>query len=374
MRRLLTLFICALFCIQIVEAQDMHKQAESFNRLARNAFSKIEKQSDRDSITIFKTVVDGVEYSLKCDEFDRMPNRKGKILPEYEEENKKRLSILHPMLIDAGKYFYKKSYLKQEGIDALKLYLETRKSPLVKDNVDESGVAAYYLAYFYLKSRNLKMANEYADIAMQYDESAQASAEIKAQCMHDQMVNAEDSLRYLSVIQRLYRSDPTNETYFSWIMKFYQNPTPRFNLEDFVDDCLENNTNSIVPWILKGEIAMRAERWEEAIDAYRQADEIDPSNIPVAYNIGVCLNSLGMVLRDSVLAKRKKGDNVSDNEFMTVFAQARTYLERVRAKDPRRNKVDWVAPLYLTYTILNDKIKAEELEPLVTKYQKSEND
>ena len=374
MRRLLTLFICALFCIQIVEAQDMHKQAESFNRLARNAFSKIEKQSDRDSITIFKTVIDGVEYSLKCDEFDRMPNRKGKILPEYEEENKKRLSILHPMLIDAGKYFYKKSYLKQEGIDALKLYLETRKSPLVKDNIDESGVAAYYLAYFYLKSRNFKMANEYADIAMQYDESAQASAEIKAQCMHDQMLNAEDSLRYLSVIQRLYRSDPTNETYFSWIMKFYQNPTPRFNLEDFVDDCLENNTNSIVPWILKGEIAMRAERWEEAIDAYRQADEIDPSNIPVAYNIGVCLNSLGMILRDSVLVKRKKGENVSDNEFMTVFAEARTYLERVRAKDPRRNKVDWVAPLYLTYTILNDKIKAEELEPLVTKYQKSEND
>lgn len=374
MRRLLILFFCALFCIQIVDAQDMHKQAESFNRLARNAFSKIEKQSDRDSITIFKTVVDGVEYSLKCDEFDRMPNRKGKILPEYEEENKKRLSILHPMLIDAGKYFYKKSYLKQEGIDALKLYLETRKSPLVKDNIDESGVAAYYLAYFNLKSRNLKMANEYADIAMQYDESAQASAEIKAQCMHDQMVNAEDSLRYLSVIQRLYRSDPTNETYFSWIMKFYQNPTPRFNLEDFVDDCLENNTNSIVPWILKGEIAMRAERWEEAIDAYRQADEIDSSNIPVAYNIGVCLNSLGMILRDSVLAKRKKGENVSDNEFMTIFAEARTYLERVRAKDPRRNKVDWVAPLYLTYTILNDKIKAEELEPLVTKYQKSEND
>ena len=119
---------------------------------------------------------------------------------------------------------------------------------------------------------------------------------------------------------------------------------------------------------------MRAERWEEAIDAYRQADEIDPSNIPVAYNIGVCLNSLGMVLRDSVLAKRKQGENVSDNEFMKVFAEARTYLERVRAKDPRRNKVEWVAPLYLTYTILNDKIKAEELEPLVTKYQKSEND
>ena len=58
---------------------------------------------------------------------------------------------------------------------------------------------------------------------------------------------------------------------FSWIMKFYQNPTPRFNLEDFVDKILEDNTaNSVVPWILKGEIAMHAERWDEAIDAYNR--------------------------------------------------------------------------------------------------------
>ncbi len=125
MRRLLILFFCALFCIQIVEAQDMYKQAESFNRLARNAFSKIEKQSDRDSITIFKTVVDGVEYSLKCDEFDRMPNRKGKILPEYEEENKKRLAILHPMLIDAGKYFYKNHLFYQLVNDLRQLFLQS---------------------------------------------------------------------------------------------------------------------------------------------------------------------------------------------------------------------------------------------------------
>mgnify|MGYP001745825370 FL=1 len=55
---------------------------------------------------------------------------------------------------------------------------------------------------------------------------------------------------------------------------------------------------------------------------------------------------------------------------MKYFAEARTYLERVRAKDPRRNRVDWVGPLYLDYTILNDKIKAEELEPLVTNFKK----
>ena len=370
MKRLLILVISAFISWDVAEAQDVHKQAESFDRLAKEAFTRVEKRSDRDSVAIFKSVVDGVEYSLKCDEFDRMPNRKGKVNLEFEEENRKRLAFLHPMLIDAGKYFSKGNYTRQEGLDALKLYLKARKSSLVKDNVDESGVAAYYIAYYYLKARELQKADEYADIAMRYDESAQAAAEIKAQCMYGKMVNEEDSLRYLSVIQRLYRTDPTNETYFSWIMKFYQNPTRKFNIEDFIDRILEENTNSTVPWILKGEIAMHAERWEEAIDAYKQADEIDPSSIPVAYNIGVCLNTLGMAARDAVAARRKNKETVSDDEYMRYFAEARTYLERVRARDPRRNRVDWVGPLYLDYMILNDKVKAEELEPLVTKFKK----
>lgn len=370
MNRLLILAFTVLTGGNIAGAQEAYKQAGSFNRLAEEAVSRMEKCSDRDSVAIFKAVVDGVEYSLKCDDFDRMPNRKGKVAPKFEEENRHRLSLLHPMLIDAGKYFSKGSCRKQEGLDALKLYLRTRKSTLVKDNADESGVAAYYLSYYYMRAHDLPKADAYADTAMLYDETAQAAAEIKAQCMHDKMQNGEDSLRYLSVVQRLYQADPTNETYFAWIMKFYQKPSRKFNIEDFIDKLLEENTNSTVPWILKGEIAMHAERWEEAIDAYKQADEIDPSSIPVAYNIGVCLNTVGMAVRDSVARRKRKGELVSENEFLDYFAEARTYLERVRAKDPRRNRVDWVGPLYLDYTILNDKIKAEELEPLVTNYKK----
>ena len=84
----------------------------------------------------------------------------------------------------------------------------------------------------------------------------------------------------------------------------------------------------------------------------------------------MCLNTKGLALRDSIIEKKKRGEVVSDKNFLDIFAEARSYLERVRAKDPRRNKVDWVEPLYLDYTILNDKIKADELEPLVTKYKK----
>lgn len=108
---------------------------------------------------------------------------------------------------------------------------------------------------------------------------------------------------------------------------------------------------------------------EEAVEAYKQADELDPSSIPVAYNIGVCLNMRALEVRDEVLKKKAKGEFVSNDEYLGIIAEARNYLERVRAKDPRRNRVDWIGPLYMDYVMLDDKIKANELEPLVNRYK-----
>ena len=188
--------------------------------------------------------------------------------------------------------------------------------------------------------------------------------------MREQMKNAEDSLQYLTVLAKLYETEPTNPKYFSWIMKFYQHSTARFNIESFIDYQLVNNSKSSVPWILKGEIAMQAGRWDEAIEAYKQADELSPDLIPIAFNIGVCLNMRGIEIRNEVLEKQKKGELISENDYMMYFADARNYLERVKAKDPRRNKVDWVNPLFMAYTLLGDKIKAQELETLINKLKK----
>ena len=95
---------------------------------------------------------------------------------------------------------------------------------------------------------------------MQYEETAQASVDVKAECMGEQMKNAEDSLQYLAVLAKLYETEPTNSKYFSWLMKFYQHSTARFNIESFIDHQLVNDSKSAIPWILKGEIAMQAGR------------------------------------------------------------------------------------------------------------------
>lgn len=337
-------------------AQDSRQQASQLNKQASTKVEQLESRTYKDSIVFYRTVVDVVSLSLQCDEQDRKPNNKGAIKTKFEKDNHARLAAFLPLLIDAGLHFVHER-LRDEGVAAWKLYLKTAVNPLLKQDTDESGIAAYYIAQTELARHNYKTADRYADIALRYDETAQQAAEVKAQCMAATMTNDEDSVRYLAVLTQLYKTDPTNQEYFSWIMQFYSHPSKQHNLANFVDQQLEENPGSYVPWVLKGEIAMTAKRWDEAIDAYQQADQLQPGLTPIIYNIGVSMNNR--------VVEMQQTKNGSKAEMDQLLAQSRNYLEQVRTKDPRQNQVKWVAPLYMVYTLLGDKVHAEELEPIV---------
>ena len=344
-------------------AQDVVKQASALAHQAEKAYHTLTGYHRSDSLFFYQQVVEAMRCALQSDSLDHLPDKKGRINPRWEEENASRIVSLHPLLINAG-IFFSRTHYPQMGVDALKLYLSSSSHPALKDEIDESGVAYYYLSTIYFQSRGFHQADHYADMAMEYDELAVPAAEMKARCMHETMLTEADSLRYLAVLRALYTADPTNKTYFGWIMKFYDHPTKKFNLDQFIDHELEQNPHAVTPWLLKGEIAMHNRQWMEAVEAYRAADAIDDMSIPVVYNIGLCLTYEAhhreqMSGSDDV---EPPTDGLSVDFF---WQEACRYLERVRAMDPRRNKVDWVTPLYAVYVKLGKTTEAERLQPLV---------
>lgn len=366
----------ALSCSITMMAQqrDTRMEAQLANNRAEECIKIIFGKQHVDSMKMCRTIMDAVSNSLKCDEYDCMPQRNGMVKTRFVNQNHKRLTTLHQRLLTVGDYFQEHGMI-DEAREAYVLYMNAAENRLLKNLPDNSGLAAYALAEISIDRRDFKQADRYANIALAYDNSAQLAAEVKAQCMRAQMITPQDSARYLAVINKLYETDPNNDKYFAWIMQFYDRPQQRHKMEYFVDRELENNPNSIVPWILKGEIAMKAARWEEAVDAYQHADEIDPSNVAVAFNIGVCLTNRAADFdkerrqRVQNLVYGDKGASLptaeEDQQIKQWLTEARAYLERVRGRDPKRNKVDWVKPLYMVYTLLNEKVKAEELEPIV---------
>lgn len=112
----LTIYVLFLsFCSLSALAQNNKINAEKFNKQAEAAYQRVQSNTDRDSLAIYRAVIDGILSSLKCDEYDRMPNRKGKVKPEFSEENLQRVTTLYPMLIDAGLFLLKNNYTKMEG-------------------------------------------------------------------------------------------------------------------------------------------------------------------------------------------------------------------------------------------------------------------
>lgn len=347
----------------------IRKMAEEMNRCADVAMKTAENHSIGDSLVVYRAIIDAVDCSLKCEEYDMTPGKKGVIKPEFGKENAVRLKATHERLISAGSYIYRHTRNGDEALNAFKLYIKSVESPSLRGMEDNSGIAAYHIAQICLDSRDYKTAESYADVALRYDNSAQKGAEIKARCMRAGMVTALDSARYLAVISRLYEAEPTNETYFSWLMRFYGDPAQRHRLEDFVDRKLESDPDNAIPWILKGEIAMHAQRWEEAADAYKHADEIEPGSVPIMYNIGVCLNNMAMEIGEGLKKRQEKLTSDNETVIKDIFAESMVYLERVKEKDPQRDKVDWVRPLYIVYSVLEENDKAEGLKPLVTGFK-----
>lgn len=193
--------------------------------------------------------------------------------------------------------------------------------------------------------------------------------EQEALMLSSRLITRDDSTRYIALLNQLYDSDPYNEKYFAWILQFYDSPKQRHNLELFVDERLQKEPDSTMPWILKGEIAMRARRWDEAVEAYTAASVIDPHSLPLIFNIGICMTNQAMELRSDKLNTKRSLSKHDINDIKSAFTKAKEYLEKVRTLDPRRKKVDWVKPLYMVYYTLGEKEKADELEPLVTGFK-----
>lgn len=375
-------------------AQETAREAATLSRRAATTFHLLQHYQKADSIAFYQHVVETMRLSLRSDSLDRLPDKKGRIKPRWQEENTKRIVVLHPLLINAGVYFSRHQY-PMMGVDALKLYLTARQHPSLMNTTDEQGVAYYYLSTIYFQSHGYRQADHYANMAMEYAELALPAAEMKARCMHATMTTEADSIRYLAVLHEFYISDPSNPTYFAWIMQFYEHPTPQHNIDQFIDSELEQNPHSVTPWILKGEVAMHNRNWMEAVEAYREADAIDDTSIPVIYNIGLCLTYEAHAREDRIalaryLSKRRSSadyqESPSDHpshpndpkqpfnnqqvedDGLTIhflWQEASRYLERVREMDPRRNKVDWVTPLCTVYEKLGKKTEADELRPLV---------
>jgi tetratricopeptide (TPR) repeat protein len=312
---------------------------------------------------------DAISAAIKCDEFDTQPNEKGKVKIRFRQAAQQKLPNIRLALINAGLAFYNHKDL-DKAVDTWALYLESANAPLfqgvaLNDEQYRSEIA-YYAGLAAYQKKDYVTAEKYANLAAQDPAKAKEASEILLFSKKENMKTSADSAAYVAMLKDFRAKNPDEERYFNLLMDYYTRAHNMSALLAWSEEELQLNPENKMAWALKGEVLMNDRKWDEAVEAYKKAIEIDPTFVQCVFNAGVCLNSKAIDLKDQ-LADKKTGGLTKENadKVKSILSDAKGFLESAKDLDPDREKVNWAYPLYQIYYSLGDSAKSDEMEKLV---------
>lgn len=322
-----------------------------------------------DEPAMHQAAIASLEAALKCDEYDSQPNEKGKVKPKFRAENQKTYQNGRLQCINAGQYLYQeKDYTG--AFKAFSLYVDSGDSPLFT-GIDMSkdqykNEVAYFASLSAYQAKDYDNVIKYAQIAAQDTAKAKDATEILVFSKRETMKTPQDTLEYISMLKDACQKFPEDTRYSAWIGDYYLNSNKTDELLKWAEREIAKNPGDKFGYTYKGEALRMTGKFDEAVECYKKAFEIDPTYIAAAYQAGVSLNSKAIEMKDQ-LADKKTGKLTVENanKIKAILSDAKVYLEKVRELDPERKTVNWAYALYQMYYSLGDNEKASELESLV---------
>lgn len=314
-------------------------------------------------------IMEALNAAIVCDEYDNTPDEKGKVKSKFRAANQPKYQAVRPNVINAGMYFYNHGD-KVTAVKAWKLYIDSQEAPLFTGldmSQDQYKIeVAYFTGLAAYQIKDYETAKTYAAIAATDPGKAKDALDIVIFSMKDASKTKEDTLAYVAKLKELHQQYPDEERYYNLLSDYYSAPGRLQEMLAWCDEEIALNPANKMSYAYKGQALMNDEKWDAAVEAYKKAVEIDPYFTQVVFNIGICLNSKAIELKDQ-LADKNTGmlTNANADKVKEILAEAKIYLEKSRELDPSRTKVNWAYPLYQIYYALGDDAGATEMENLL---------
>ena len=319
-----------------------------------------------DTLGMHRAAVAAMEAALKCDEFDRQPNEKGKVKIRFRQANQQKMQNTRLALINAGLFEYNHKN-NENALKNWRLYLDSANDEfftgvdMTQDNYRSE--IAYYAGLVAYQMKDYVNAEKYAHMAAQDPAKADEANEILLFSKKENLKTPADSAAYVTMVKDLHKQKPEESRYFNLLMDYYTHAGNMKALQEWAEEEIAMNDENKMAWALKGEVQMNDRQWDAAVESYKKAIELDPSFIQCVFNAGVCLSTKAIDLKDQLADKQTgKLTTANANKVKEILAEAKGFMERAREIDPEQEKVKWLYPLYQIYYNLGDKAKAAELE------------
>lgn len=342
------------------------EKAKAYNHLTKLALEKFDKENaiqaanmaavvakqpetPYDTLGFYEAAYNATMNGLECLKYDAEPNAKGAVKPKYTENLKMLIANTRMQLVTAGNHYA--GLGDQDGV--LKYwgtFLDSDDNPIFAASKAQEaqfiGQVAYYSAQFANQAKQYERAEKYADIAMKDEAMREKAQTFKYAMAQRNLKTHEDSVKYVNTIKELYQREPDNEMAFGTLCNMYNELNMNAELKALIDDKLAKDPNNHTAWALKGQSLMNQNttadnpNWDECIEAFKKAIEIDGTNPVILTYLGYSINSK---------AAQVNGDRAAQK---ALYKEAMGYLERAKEIDPNRERANWAYPLYQCYYLV----------------------
>ncbi len=322
-----------------------------------------------DETAMYNALLDGFEAALKCDEFDNMPNEKGKVKPRFRQNNVQRYKNGRVQCINAGQHLYNAQDTKG-AFRAFALYVDTENAPLftgqdlTQDN-QYLGEVAYFAGLAAYKNKDVQNVLKYSEIAAKDEQRAKDAMELLVFSKKESLKTRQDTVEYVALLRDASAKYPDDNRYTAWLGDYYLQSGSAAELATWADGEIAKHPDNKFAYVYKGEAFRQNDKFDEAVECYKKATELDPTYVAAYYQAGIVLNAKAAALNDQLADKNGMLKKEDADKINGIVREAKTYLEKVRELDPNREQVDWAYALYKIYYALKENDKAAEIEKIL---------
>lgn len=329
----------------------------------KNAFLK----KPYDTVKVYNSILKMYEYFQKCDELAQIPNEKGKIKNKFRKSNAATMLAERPNLINGGIQFFNMDK-NAEALKFFSTYVESSNYPMLADkelakNDTLISQVAYYTTLAADRVGNKDAIIKYAPYAINDKENGKFAMQLLA----DAYKSKGDTATWVKTLQEGIIKFPDNDFFFANLVDYYNASNQPSKAMEFADNMLAKDPTNKMYLYVKGYLYFNMKKYDEAIEFFKKAIEIDPKYAEAYSNAG-----LSFLMKAQEFAD-KSTTNVNDPKYAQaqatikkLYEQARPYCEKARELKPE-DKSLWLQQLYRIYYTLNMGPQFEEIDKMMPK-------
>lgn len=327
---------------------------ESVQMQYEAANEKMYLKQKQDTADFFALTQRMFNVAFALDSLDVLPDKKGRVTPEYRSRHARQLIGYRPNLFVGGTYHTRKGNYDQ-GFSLLETYMDCARQPLFDgyrlDSTDtRMPEAAYWATYCGYRKHDPVLTLRHRQLALQDT----TKAEFTLQYMAEARSWLNDDSLYYETLKLGFGRFPDSQYFFPRLVDYY-NTHQHYEQALATADCaLASNPRRELALYAKSNALMSLERYAESLQVSDSLIAVNDTMPDAYYNAGTAHLNLALQLNPRKDKKKVKAH----------YQQARTYMERYRELMPDE-RLKWGPALYRIYLNLNMGRQFDEIDRLL---------